>query len=59
MATEIIKLKKRRMTRRNTVTGKLLGTREDIFEKPPEEKIEVEVIALLETSEEEANKIKT
>ena len=58
MATEISKLKKRRPTRRNTVTRKLLGTIEDIFEKPPEEKIQVEVIAFLETLEEEANKIK-
>ena len=58
MAPEISKLKKSRTTRRNTVTRKLLGTIEDIFEKPPEEKIQVEVIALLETLEEEANKIK-
>ena len=58
LTTEISKLKKRRTTRRNTATRKLLGTIEDIFEKPPEEKIPVEVIALLETLEEEANKIK-
>ena len=58
MATEISKLKKRRTTRRNTVTRKLLSNINEIIEKPSEEKIRVEVIALLETLEEEDNKIK-
>ena len=58
MATEISKLKKCRTTRRNTVMRKLLSNINEIIEKPSEEKIRVEVIALLETLEEEDNKIK-